>query len=145
MIKEMNWGTKLIIGMLCFMSFIIVLAVKMINSKSDALVDTDYYEKGLAYDEDYKRKEHVKTDDAAPEVSITENFIQLTFKDKAEGELKLIRNSDKKLDKKISISTDKLHTVRIPLIGIEKGQWRFIIAWTTEGKAYLNEQEVMIP
>lgn len=141
----MNWGTKLVIGMICFMSFIIVLAIKMINSKSDALVDTDYYEKGLAYDEDYKRKENVKTDDAAPVISITESFILLTFKDKAVGELKLVRNSDKRLDKKISISTDSLHTVKIPLIGIEKGQWRLIISWTTDGKAYLNEQEIIIP
>lgn len=145
MIKKMNWGIKLMIGMFCFMSFIVVLVVLMINSKSDALVDTDYYEKGLAYDQDYNRKEQVKIDDAAPIISITDGNILLTFKDKANGELKLIRNSDKRLDKRISISTDVLHTVRVPITGIEKGQWRLIIAWSTDGKSYLNEQEIMIP
>lgn len=132
------------IGMLCFMSFIIVLAVLMINSKTDALVDTDYYEKGLDYDKDYNRKEQVKTDDAAPLIQIAEDHISLSFKDKAEGEVKLVRNSDKQLDKKITISTDTLNTVKIPLNGIEKGQWRLIISWTTDGKNYLNEQEVKI-
>lgn len=140
----MNWGVKLMIGMLCFMSFIIVLAVLMINSKTDALVDTDYYEKGLDYDKDYNRKEQVKTDDAAPLIQIAEDHISLSFKDKAEGEVKLVRNSDKQLDKKITISTDTLNTVKIPLNGIEKGQWRLIISWTTDGKNYLNEQEVKI-
>jgi len=141
----MNWGIKLMIGMLCFMTFIIVLAVLMINSKTDALVDTDYYEKGLAYDKDYNRKEQVKADNAAPEIIVTDGFIQLTFKDKAEGDIKLVRNSDKRMDKKIAISTDTLHIVKVPLNGIEKGQWRLIISWSTDGKAYLNEQEVMVP
>ena len=131
--------------MLCFMTFIIVLAVLMINSKTDALVDTDYYEKGLAYDKDYNRKEQVKADNAAPEIIVTDGFIQLTFKDKAEGDIKLVRNSDKRMDKKIAISTDTLHIVKVPLNGIEKGQWRLIISWSTDGKAYLNEQEVMVP
>lgn len=141
----MNWGVKLIIGMLCFMSFIIVLAVKMMNSKSDALVDTDYYEKGLAYDDDYKRKEQVKKDDAAPEISMTKAYLLLSFKDKAEGEIKLVRTADKRLDKKVSMHTDSLNAVKISLKGIEKGHWRLIITWRTDGKAYLNEQEIMIP
>ncbi len=141
----MNWGIKLMIGMFCFMSFIVVLVVLMINSKSDALVDTDYYEKGLAYDQDYNRKEQVKIDNAAPVISITDSNILLTFKDKAEGELKLIRNSDKRMDKRISINTDVLHTMKVPLNGIEKGQWRLIIAWSTDGIPYLNEQEIIIP
>ncbi|TCC97070.1 nitrogen fixation protein FixH [Pedobacter hiemivivus] len=141
----MNWGTKLIIGMLCFMSFIIVLAVLMINSKPDALVDTDYYEKGLDYDKDYNRKEQVKSDNAAPSIRIAADHIVLLFKNKAEGDIKLVRNADQRMDKKISIQTDSAKEVRIPLKGIEKGQWRLIISWTTEGKAYLNEQELIIP
>lgn len=131
--------------MLCFMSFIIVLAVKMINSKTDALVDTDYYEKGLDYDKDYNRKEQVKTDEAAPKINIIDGNIVLIFKDRAEGEIKMVRNSDKKLDKNISVKTDAQHLVRVPLEGLEKGQWRLIISWTTDGKAYLDEREVMVP
>lgn len=141
----MNWGVKLMIGMLCFMSFIIVLAVKMINSKTDALVDNDYYEKGLAYDKDYNRKEQVKIDGAAPKIEVKNGYVVLTFKDKAVGEAKLIRNSDKRLDRKIMISTDTLNSVKIPAVELEKGRWRLIISWTTDGKAYLDEQEVMVP
>lgn len=131
--------------MICFMSFIIVLAVKMINSKTDALVDTDYYEKGLDYDKDYNRKEQVKTDEAAPQINIIDGNIVLIFKDRAEGEIKMVRNSDKKLDKNISVKTDAQHLVRVPLEGLEKGQWRLIISWATDGKAYLDEREVMVP
>lgn len=141
----MNWGIKLMIGMLCFMSFIIVLAVLMFNSKTDALVDTDYYEKGLAYDQDYQRKEQVKADNAAPEITITDGFLFLTFKDKAAGKLTLVRSSDKQMDRKTAIQTDTLNRVKVPLEGIANGQWRMIVAWSTNGKAYLNEQEINIP
>lgn len=126
------------------MSFIVVLGVLMFNSNTDALVDNDYYEKGLNYDKDYNRKEQVKIDDAAPIVKLTEDNIILRFKNKAEGNIKLLRNSDKRMDKNIALSTDATNEVKIPLQGIEKGQWRLIISWTTEGLNYLNEQEILI-
>lgn len=127
------------------MSFIIVLAVLMINSKNDALVDTDYYEKGLEYDKEYSLKEQVKTDKAAPLISLTDDHIQLAFKDQAEGHVQLIRTADKRMDKKLSMKTDSLKLVRIPLNNIEKGHWRLIISWMANDKAYLNEQEITVP
>ncbi len=45
--------------MLVFMSFILVLAVLMFRSDTDALVEKDYYEKGLRYDETYRLKAQV--------------------------------------------------------------------------------------
>ena len=126
------------------MSFIVVLGVLMFNSKTDALVDNNYYEKGLNYDKDYNRKERVKIDDAAPIITITKDNIILTFKNKAEGSIQLVRNSDKRMDKSIPLSTDAANVVKIPLQGIEKGQWRLIMSWTSEGLDYLNEQEILI-
>lgn len=61
----MNWGTKIIIGMVSFMAFIIVLGILMIRSNPDPLVDEDYYEKGLNYDQEIKRMEKVKQDSIA--------------------------------------------------------------------------------
>lgn len=139
-----NWGTKLMIGMLCFMSFIVILGVLMFNSKDDALVDKDYYEKGLDYDKDYIRKERVKTDDAAPEISVSATELIISFKAAAEGELRLLRNEDQHRDKKAAIKTDLSHQVKFPLEGLGKGRWRIILSWQSGGKAYLNEQEIML-
>ena len=47
------------------MSFIIVLGILMIRSNPDPLVDEDYYEKGLNYDQEIKRMEKVKQDSIA--------------------------------------------------------------------------------
>jgi len=141
----MNWGTKLVIGMLSFMTFIVVLGVLMFNSKTDALVDNDYYEKGLTYNADYNRKEQVKTDDAGPKLSIDQQNIVLSFKTEASGIINLQRSSDKSMDQRIALQTDEKYQAVIPLKGIARGQWHVIISWISDGKSYLDEQEIHIP
>lgn len=139
-----NWGTKLVIGMACFMSFIIILAIKMFNSAPDALVDNDYYEKGLNYDTEYHLKEQVKTDHAQPEIQVGKEGMILTFITAAEGKVNMVRTSDKRMDKVIQIKTDEQHRAGIPLTGIAKGRWKLIINWNSDGKSYLDEQEVTV-
>lgn len=141
---EWNWGTKLVIGMGSFMTFIVVLAVMMFNSRPDALVDNDYYEKGLNYDADYNRKEQVKADHAAPEIEVLPAEILLTFKGAAEGKVKIVRPSDKRMDKVVNFKTDPGYRSAIPSGEIAKGRWKLIITWNSAGKSYLDEQEVMI-
>ncbi|TKC05941.1 FixH family protein [Pedobacter frigoris] len=138
----MNWGTKLMIGMGMFMAFIVVLAVLMFNSKTDALVDMDYYEKGLNYDEEYNSKEQVKTDNAAPDIQLSPEGIVLGFKNSAVGNIRLMRVSDKKLDKKISFETNPDREFAVVTTEMVKGRWRLIISWNSEEKSYLYEQEV---
>lgn len=140
----MNWGTKLIIGMLSFMTFIIVLAVLMMRSSDDALVDNDYYEKGINYDKDYTKKENVKKNDATPEVSTANNKIIITFTEAAEGTVKLIRTADKKMDKLIVLKTDTANQFIIPMEGKATGLWKLQLEWKSMGTPYLYEKEVML-
>lgn len=144
MIKEMNWGTKLMIGMALFMSFILVLAILMFNSKNDALVDNDYYEKGLNYDADYIRKEQVKKDQAAPELVISANLITLKFKNPGIGTIKLIRNSDNRMDRLTAFKTDENNAATLPIENLARGRWKLIVSWKSDGKSYLDEQEITI-
>lgn len=140
----MNWGTKAAIGMATFMTFIMVLGVLMFNSNTDALVENDYYEKGIDYNKDYKRKEQVKTDQAKPKIESSQQRIILTFKENATGTLKLLRSSDKALDRTVSFKTDPTNRVIIPTESLKKGSWRIIAEWVSHEKAYLDEQEIII-
>lgn len=141
----MNWGTKLVIGMVSFMTFIIVLGVLMFTSEKDALVENDYYEKGLNYDSTFTAREQVNTDNAAPEISITTENIVLVFKDDAKGKVKLMRTADKRMDRSLALATDQQKAFQIPLDQLAVGHWKLIISWTSNGKAYLHEQEVIVP
>jgi len=140
----MNWGTKLVLGMATFMIFIVALVLIMFTSKKDALVDNDYYEKGINYNKVYNRKEQMKQDHAQPEVSVGTDMIILRFKDQAEGIAKLMRTSDKELDKTIPFKTNLNRQVIVPSGMLKSGSWRLILEWVSNGKSYLYEQEIIL-
>ena len=72
----MNWGTKIVLGMAVFMLFIIGMVVYMFKIHgNDALVEEDYYEKGLNYNQEYKAKENTLNDGAEPDIKITDSQI----------------------------------------------------------------------
>jgi len=140
----MNWGTKLVLGMATFMIFIVALVSIMFTSKKDALVDNDYYEKGINYNKVYNRKEQMNQDHAQPAVSIGTDMIILRFKDQAEGIAKLMRTSDKELDKTIPFKTNLNQQVIVPSGMLKSGSWRLILEWVSNGKSYLYEQEITL-
>lgn len=124
------------------MTFIIVLAIIMFNSTPDALVDNDYYEKGINYNQDYDRKEQVSTDHAKPDIALEKESIVLTFQAPSSGKVRLVRTADKRLDRLFPFETNAQQQVVIPSTGLQKGSWRVIIEWKSNDKSYLYEQEV---
>ena len=140
----MNWGTKLIIGMVIFMCFIVALGVMMFNSKSDALVDNDYYEKGIDYDVEYNSKKQVKKDSAAPILEITKVGLSLQFASSAIGDIQLMRLDDKSMDKLIHFETLADHRAQFPTEALAKGRWNLRISWTSDGTQYIDEQAIHI-
>ena len=140
----MNWGTKIVLGMATFMIFIVAMVLIMFTSSKDGLVDNDYYEKGINYNKVYNRKEQMNQDHAQPEVSVGTDMIILRFKDKAEGIAKLMRTSDKELDKTIPFKTNVNQQVIVASGMLKSGSWRLILEWVSNGKSYLYEQEITI-
>jgi hypothetical protein len=141
----MNWGTKLVIGMACFMTMIIVYAVLMMRSDKDALVDTDYYEKGINYNLEYRKKSHVREDRAEPKLELRNDSLVVTFTRAASGQLRIIRTADKRLDQQYEISTDTSKVFRVPVLKNARGLWKVQLDWTSMGRPYLYEKEVMLP
>ncbi|MES2455900.1 MAG: FixH family protein [Bacteroidota bacterium] len=141
----MNWGAKIVIGMGIFMSFIVVLIVLMFRSETDALVENDYYEKGLKYNSAYALKEQVIKDQAAPEIKLAADSMIIKFKTQASGSLTLMRTADKHLDKNLRFETDSLRELSLATGPLSKGQWRLILQWSNSaGTIYLDEREVML-
>ena len=140
---KMNWGTKLVIGMGLFMAFIITLAVLMMRSGSDDLVDQDYYQKGIEYDKDYVRKSQMQKDQAEPEISIGDS-LRIIFKEPATGSIRFLHPSDNKMDRTVSLNSGTADEVSLPLTAIAKGHWKLIIEWKSEEKEYMFEKNITI-
>ena len=134
----MNWGTKLMVGMIIFMLFIISMVVYMFHVHgNDALVEEDYYEKGINYNQEYNAKRNVLTDNAQPSVVINKHQIIIQLKDSASYELKMIRPGTKNDDVKLNGAT--VSNANLILITREKmhtGLWLIDLKWKSSNKEY---------
>lgn len=131
--------------MLLFMAFIVVLGILMIRSDSDALVETNYYEKGLNYDDEYAAKTQVGKDQASPDVNIDATSISIIFKTAVKGQVKLTRNDSKSADTTVRFLT-KTGKLNLNISKLAKGRWHMITSWENlEGIKYLKDEEIYLP
>ncbi|WP_423148145.1 FixH family protein [Rubrolithibacter danxiaensis] len=141
----MNWGTKLLLAMGLFITFIVGMGTKMILSKGDDLVENDYYEKGLDYDKSYNRELNAVRDSVIPAFYVDEYALSISFRYPAKYKLICKRPSNAKLDKIYQGTTDEDRCVIIPRKNFRKGPWLFRLEFTVNEKEYLVEKEIIMP
>ncbi len=140
----MNWGMKIVVGLATFMLFIIGAGVYMITQDSDSLLDEDYYEKGLAYDEVYERKQNLVDDRAKPIVRLENDTLIIIFTGVGnKGQLSFKRPSDGQQDKKIPFYT-ATEVFKLPVTSFSKGSWLLEISWEHNHKTYIDTRTVYI-
>ncbi|RZL47775.1 MAG: nitrogen fixation protein FixH [Pedobacter sp.] len=142
----MNWGTKIVLGMVAFMLFIVAMVVYMFSVHSnDALVDEDYYEKGINYNQEYNASRNVITDKVAPKITLTANQLIIQLKDSANYELKLMRPSTVKddiKDKGLTVSDSNL--ILINTQNMHTGLWFLELRWKSNGKEYQYKKSITL-
>lgn len=140
----MNWGVKIVVGMATFMIFIVSVGIYMVSRDTDSLMEDDYYEKSLNYDDVYKRKQNLIDDNAKPLVNINHDTLFITFQhaDNA-GELFFRRPSDGRLDQKVAFAT-KTNVFALPIEAFSKGNWNIEINWESQQKSYLDVRPLFI-
>jgi hypothetical protein len=143
-IKKINWGGGVMVGMAAFMLYIIGMAVYMLNQPLDDF-DSHYYEKGLEYDSEYNRQKNVVDDHATPQLNVQGNELLISFAANAKGELKMLRPSNRQLDRSLKFTTDTDKQVALGLTDVPKGHWQLVFSWESAGKQYLYKREVTLP
>lgn len=140
----MNWGLKIVIGLAAFIVFIVSLGIYMVSKDTDSLVDKDYYEKSLSYDEVYVKKQNLVNDNAKPVVKVGVDTLIITFKQIGnKGKLNFKRPSNGSLDKSVLFET-KTATYLLPIDDYVKGSWSLEIDWVGDGKAYISSHPVFL-
>lgn len=142
----MNWGTKIVLGMVAFMLFIIGMVVYMFKvHDNDSLVEEDYYEKGLNYNQEYQAKENVLNDDAEPTIKINAHQIIIELKDSSIYELKLMSPANAKAD--ISSKGNTIGATNLILIdraNMHKGLWILELKWMSNNKQYQFNKNITL-
>lgn len=140
----MNWGNKIILGLGSFMMFIIVTVIYMVTKDSDTLIDDNYYETSLSYDEVYTSKQNLLRDDAKPLLQMHSDTLTISFIGKEnQGTVIFKRPSDGSLDKTIPFHV-KESTLKLPISSFKQGNWNVEIAWEQNAVSYIHNQPLYI-
>jgi hypothetical protein len=139
----MNWGKRLILGMILFMGFILAMCVYMFNLPEDDY-DHQYYEKGLTFNRDYDRERLVITDKAQPVIRQGKGDVAIVFKQPAVGIIKFINPLGKNKDLAFPLNTGTAKNISIPVNKLGAGRWGVKIEWSSDAKNYLYQQDLFI-
>lgn len=131
--------------MALFMMFIIAMATKMfISAGDDDLVDKDYYEKGLAYDQDYDQQQNALRDSVMPSLITDQNGINISFNTPVKYKIFCQRPSDSRLDRVFESTAESKTMVFLSRNELKSGPWNLRLEFTAGGKQYLVEREIIM-
>ena len=142
----MNWGTKLALGMGAFITFIMCMVVYMFYIHGrDALIEENYYEKGINYNEEYNALQNVLNDDAKPQISTLNNQVLIQLKDSSSYTLVLMRPSNSKDDVRFKGNTtgDK-NLIIVDKSKLAAGTWFLNLEWRSSNKDYLYKNTIKL-
>ena len=140
-----NWGTKLLIAIIIFMSFIFVL-VFLTTQNTINLVEKDYYPKGLKY--------QTRIDEIKKATLVKEQFnviqkdglivLSLPEINADSGSIVFFRPSDQLLDFTSSINPDSLGKIYFSYNNFKKGKYLIKVHWYKNGEGYYIEKRFFV-
>ena len=144
-----NWGKGLVVGMLCFMGFILYLVITMSTNKkySHDLVTEEYYAKEMAYQDEIDQESNLKTLSKTITGKRTTEGWLLRFPEEindtnSKGTVFLYRPSNQKLDIDFPMVLSGSNLL-IPDDRLIDGRWNITIQWKTQGKPYLYKKSIV--
>ena len=142
---KLNWGHKLVFFMVLFMLFIVYMIYRISVQQVD-LVDTNYYERGVKYQDELNKfteaqvvKPHVNFDGTAGVIRL-----KIEGSQNISGTLLIYRPSDEKMDFTIPFETDTTQSYTYSTASLQKGLWKATFEWTLDGKLMAAEREFTI-
>ena len=142
----MNFGKWIVVSFVLFASFIATLVAICVREDIN-LVSRDYYQEELAHEQKMTSIQNTNSLKSRPVISIEGPVVTITFSDFdriEKGELKLLRPSDSRLDRKYFIhpAIDKVQSY--PLEVWSKGLYRASMQWTMDGKEFYFEKLIVL-
>ena len=140
----MNWGKGILIGMILFMSFIVTLVVIMVSNKSD-LVAEDYYDKELAYNEQFAAMQHYANAGEEIELNAVSDTLYIRFPEVFRNKkvsVSLSRPDNQAQDAQFKLMAGE--EVMIPTAKMPKGAFDCKITGKYNGKPFEFSKSIML-
>jgi hypothetical protein len=146
---KFNWGTGIIIAFVCFISFIMYFIISMnLDKKYDHdLVNEDYYQQELEFQNDINKQENAKTLSNAVTLNIISEGIELEFPkelstQKISGKIVFYRPSNKDFDFELPLKVLENHKIIVPKDRLLEGRWNVKIDWQYEDQNYMLKKAI---
>lgn len=140
----MNWGKSLILVMALFITFILVMVVKMISTSTD-LVSDDYYQKEIDYEQEIVAVKNMQRLKAKSEIVVNDEYLIFNLPKEVsftKMEIKLIRPNDQRLDKLYSVNDTK--TFLIPVSELQKGKYSVEMTFKVDSIPCMQKEKIDI-
>ena len=136
-----NWGTKLTIAIILFMTLVLSFVYRSTLYQID-LVEKDYYPKGLKYQERIDEITNARVFKNQVRAYQDSDAVIVTFPEinPDTGTITFYRPSDIHLDRIYEINTDSLNRMSFPKSEFKKGKYYLKIYWEENGKAFYVEK-----
>jgi len=146
--SKFNWGTGILITIIIFMIITIGTVVFLMNQDVD-LVASDYYNKGIQYQEQIDRVNRTNAMDENVLINPENGFVRFIFpKSLAQknfnGTIQFYRPSDSKKDFLLPISIDTSAQQIVSTQTLDKGYWTVKLNWTQDSVEYYKESSFVI-
>jgi len=143
-----NWGTKLFIAIVLFMSLIIGFVIFSMR-QTYYLVEKDYYPKGLEYQQKIDKETNAKTSGLSIDVQNMGNVLVITFPVEfktniPQGKIILYRPSDGTLDIAYPIQLDSSLQMKIATSNLTKGKYIMKFDYSIGETGYFHEESLFI-
>ncbi len=145
---KINWGVGLVIGMIAFITFIMIMVVTMMTNKEydHDMVTEGYYEKELHYQDEIDAESNAQKLSSPISVEKTNegwlfHFPEEMTNSPIEGTVELYRPSNKKLDFVLPLEIQE-GTMLIPAEKLLEGQWKVTMYWQMNGEPFLFKKQM---
>lgn len=145
---KFNWGHGIFLFLTIFVLSMVFVVYKSFQ-QDNALVEKEYYPKGLEYQKQIDRIGNANslseriTVEPVEDVAVVK-FPKSLFEGNAKGKLFFYRPSDDAGDLEVDISLDSSLIQKVPIDKLMKGKYIVKISWTMQSKEYYQEEVIHI-
>ncbi len=131
---------------------LLIFVLVMVAARQDfQLVESDYYQKGLAHQERIEETaranslgDQISVSYSSDDSSIVVHFPPVVNRDDLSGIITLYRPSNSHWDREIKIAVDSFYTQRIPADELIPGFWRIKVQWQVDGEKFFGESSFIL-
>ena len=146
---KINWGTGIAIFYTLFVIAMVSMVVKSTYHKAH-LVQEDYFNKDLNYEEFRKKRQNATSVNISVDVKEQAKGQTLLLQfpssmNNAQGHVVLFRPSNKNLDQKIPLRLNANGAMEFPMKSrLLEGLWKVQLEWESDQVEYYKEEQIII-